>query len=173
MLGKNYAHFNVKVYIAKHFGFYLMAKKSNRLIYIFLLLVYIIVSTVCSYSYGIKFVNDSPRYLNYALNLRQGFYIEPHNFWYFGYVLFIYVIKLFNQTYFAIIISQYVLGYLAVIAIYETGLILFNNRIRALLPALLYIGFFEIPAWNSYILSEPFYISFTCFSIYFSCCHLY
>src|SRR5690606_26724078 len=46
-------------------------------------------------------------------------------------------------------------------------MLLFNHKLRALFPALLMIGFIEIPMWNSFILSEPFYISFTCFSIYF------
>ena len=110
---------------------------------------------------------DSERYLSYARNLSEGFYIEPHDFWYFSYVLFIYTIKLFSQESSVIIICQYIIGYLAVVAIYETGLLLFNHKLRALFPALLMIGFIEIPMWNSFILSESFYISFTCFSLYF------
>src|SRR5690606_39449101 len=77
------------------------------------------------------------------------------------------IFKLFSQESSVIIICQYIIGYLAVVAIYETGLLLFNHKLRALFPALLMIGFIEIPMWNSFILSESFYISFTCFSLYF------
>lgn len=133
----------------------------------YLLILYSLVSVICFQYYGIKIMVDSERYLSYARNLSEGFYIEPHDFWYFSYVLFIYTIKLFSQESSVIIICQYIIGYLAVVAIYETGLLLFNHKLRALFPALLMIGFIEIPMWNSFILSEPFYISFTCFSIYF------
>jgi hypothetical protein len=42
---------------------------------------------------------------------------------------------------------------------------LFDNQKVALLTALCFILFFEIPTWNSYILAESIYASFTCFSI--------
>lgn len=133
----------------------------------YLLILYSLVSVICFQYYGIKIMVDSERYLNYAANLRSGFYVETHNFWYFGYVAFLYIIKLFSQDNLVIIIGQYFLGYLGVLAIYEAGRLLFSNKFQALFPALLMIAFIEIPMWNSFILSESFYISFTCFSIYF------
>lgn len=39
--------------------------------------------------YGIKVVKDSARYLEYASHLENGFYFDPHNFWYIGYPLYI------------------------------------------------------------------------------------
>lgn len=133
----------------------------------YLLILYSLVSVICFQYYGIKIMVDSERYLNYAANLRSGFYVETHNFWYFGYVAFLYIIKLFSQDNLVIIIGQYFLGYLGVLAIYEAGRLLFSNKFQALFPALLMIAFIEIPMWNSFILSESFYISFNCFSIYF------
>src|SRR5699024_5616757 len=101
----------------------------------YLLLIYGAVALICFYSFGIKTMTDSYRYLNYSSNLAHGFYIEPHNFWYFGYVVFLYTLKLFSQEYLAIIIIQYFFGYLAILAIYETGILLFNNKTRALFSA--------------------------------------
>lgn len=140
---------------------------APRPIHGYLLVLYGLVSIIAFQYYGVKIMADSERYLSYAMGLREGFYIERHNFWYIGYVLFVYVIKLFSQENLTIILSQYVLGYLALIAIYESGKLLYGNKLQAIIPALLMIGFIKIPLWNSYILSEPFYISFTCFSLYF------
>lgn len=140
---------------------------APRPIHGYLLVLYGLVSIIAFQYYGVKIMADSERYLSYAMGLREGFYIERHNFWYMGYVFFIYAIKLFTQENLAIVVCQYILGYLAVVSVYESGRLLFGNTLQALLPALLMIGFIEIPMWNSFILSEPFYISFTCFSLYF------
>lgn len=140
---------------------------TPRTIHGYLLALYGVVSLICFHYYGVNVMVDSERYLSYAMGLREGFYIERHNFWYMGYVSFIYAIKLFSQENLAIVVCQYILGYLAVVSVYESGRLLFGNTRQALFPALLMVAFFKIPMWNSYILSEPFYISFTCFSLYF------
>ena len=44
--------------------------------------------------------------------------------------------------------------------------LLFNNSTGALITGLLSILFIEVAAWNSYVLCESIYYSFTCFSIY-------
>jgi hypothetical protein len=41
-----------------------------------LLVLFLLVSTIIFFQVGIKNVIDSPRYLNYASNLEDGFYIE-------------------------------------------------------------------------------------------------
>ncbi|MEO5975807.1 MAG: hypothetical protein ABIS36_06650 [Chryseolinea sp.] len=111
-------------------------------------------------------VNDSARYIEYATNLSTGFYFDPHNFWYFGYALFIFMIRIVSKDYLALIVVQYFVSYLAVLSLYKTSLILFNDSRAALLTAAGFALFIEIPTWNSYILAESLFISCTCFSLY-------
>lgn len=131
-----------------------------------LLITYFLVSFYLFQTYGVKVVNDSERYLTYARNLQAGFYFDAHNFWYFTYSLFIYCIFLFTENPFWIIIAQYVVSFLSIIALYKTYKLVFEDKLGACLSALLYILFIEVVAWNSYILCESLYCSLTCFSLY-------
>jgi len=124
------------------------------------------VSIFLFHRYGVKIVNDSERYLVYANDLKHGFYFDNHNFWYIGYVLFIFIIQLFYKGLLAIVFTQYFLSFIAVIALYKTALLLFNNTRSAVISSVSYILFFEIPTWNSYILCESLYCSLTCISLY-------
>lgn len=117
---------------------------------------------------GIRVVSDSPRYLEYANELKAtGLFIDPHNIWYIGYPIFILAIQSIHNSLEAIIIAQYVLSMVAVICLYQASLVLFDNKKVAFASALLYIIFFEISIYNSYILCESLYISSIAISLYF------
>ncbi len=131
-----------------------------------LFIVYCGVSFYLYQSLGIKVVNDSERYLTYADKLQSGFYFDAHNFWYFTYSLFIYFIQLFSKNLLWIIVAQYLLCFLSILALYQTYLCLFSDKRGALITALVYIFFIEIISWNSYILCESLFCSLTCFSFY-------
>lgn len=131
-----------------------------------LLLGWLIVNYVLYVHLGLKVVNDSARYLEYAGSLRKGFSFDPHNFWYFTYVLFIYLIKFISANNFVIIIAQCALSLIGTAALYRTSLNLFNDRKSALITALLYICFTEIQAWNFYVLPESLYASLLCITFY-------
>jgi hypothetical protein len=126
---------------------------------------YVTASFFLFINYGIKYVNDSQRYIEYATNLKNGFYFDPHNFWYFGYAIFLFSVRLVSEEFLYIILTQYLLCYLACLALYRSSIMLFDNQKVALVTALSFILFLEIPTWNSYILAESIYASFTCFSI--------
>lgn len=129
-------------------------------------ILYWLISLIIFSKYGIKFVIDSPRYIEYASNLAQGFYFDPHNFWYIGYAIFIFLVRIINEDLMTIAICQYLLSYLAVIALFKTSIIIFKNERVAFISAFLYIFFIEIISWNSYILPESLYLSAICFSLY-------
>jgi len=61
-------------------------KISKPIALLWVTFAYLAMASVLYYKYGIKVVYDSPRYLNYAQNLHQGFYVDSLNFWYFTYV---------------------------------------------------------------------------------------
>lgn len=117
--------------------------------------------------YGVKIVNDSDRYLEYARNLKNGFYFDKHNFWYIGYVFFIFVVQLIHKGPFAIVVAQYLLSFIAVLALYKSSLFVFKDTQSATITAVSYMLFMEILTWNSYILCESLYCSLTCISLYF------
>lgn len=113
-------------------------------------------------------MDDSPRYIEYANGLASGFYFDSHNFWYIGYSLFLLLMfKLFGGSITAVVVGQYVLSFLSVIALYRSSVILGSSRVSAVITCLLFLAFADISLWNSYILTESMYTSFTCFSFYF------
>ncbi|MEI9917201.1 MAG: hypothetical protein WDO14_00195 [Bacteroidota bacterium] len=118
--------------------------------------------------YGVKVVSDSPRYIEYANGLASGFYIDTFNIWYIGYVLYLLVVfKVFAAGITGAIVGQYVLSFLSVVALYRTTFLLSRSTVSAVVASLLFVAFPDISQWNSYILTESLYISFTCFSFYF------
>jgi 4-amino-4-deoxy-L-arabinose transferase-like glycosyltransferase len=139
---------------------------NQKLYPLTLFILYLLVNSFNFYQHGIKLVNDSARYIEYATNLHDGFYIDTFNIWYIGYPLIIFLFQFFTSGYELLIVFQYVLGLLAVYALYKTSLNLWNNPLSAFITGALYILFIDIAQWNSYVLTESVYASFTCFSIY-------
>lgn len=125
-----------------------------------------IVSGLLYLRYDVVIMGDAFRYLEYAKNLKQGFYFDPHNFWYIGYVIFIFIVKLISGKAIAIVIAQYVLNYLAILSLYQTSILLFSNKRSALLASIIYILFIDLMMWHSFILCESFYVSMLCFSFF-------
>lgn len=128
-------------------------------------LLYSIVSLFLFTRYGVKYVNDTGRYLEYAQNLKSGFYFDPHNFWYIGYVSFASIVQGVFHSLLAQVILQYILYFFALLAIYKTSLLLFDDKLSATAAAVGMILFIEMPMWNSYLLTESLYTSCTCFSL--------
>ena len=118
---------------------------------------------------GVKVSNDSFRYLEYAENLREGFYVERHNVRYIMYVFFIYIVDFLpnDNLHFAIIFFQYLLSGISLIFLYKGLKILFRKEIVATIACVLCLLFLEFSFWNSYVLCESLYLSATSISIYF------
>ncbi|MEP4531889.1 MAG: hypothetical protein ABJ004_02305 [Cyclobacteriaceae bacterium] len=129
-----------------------------------IVMVYAAVSFLLFNQHGIKVVTDSHRYLAYAEELKDGFYFDPHNFWYLGYVLFIFFIKSFGGGITSLIIAQHIIGLLGALALYFASARIFSNQKTAAITAMAYILFIDIISWNSYVLCESFYMSMLCFS---------
>jgi hypothetical protein len=128
-------------------------------------ILYSIVSLILFAHYGVKYVNDTERYLEYAQNLKAGFYFDPHNFWYIGYVSFVLFVQLVFHSLLAQVVIQYILYFFALLAIYQTSLLLFDDKLSALVAAIGMILFIEMPMWNSYLLAESLYTACICFSL--------
>jgi 4-amino-4-deoxy-L-arabinose transferase-like glycosyltransferase len=129
-------------------------------------LVYLLINAPLFFIHGIKEVNDTHRYIEYANRLSEGFYFDPHNFWYIGYTIYIWLIHLFHNSSIAIVVGQYLIGFLASISLYKTSFIIWQNKRSALITVLLYLLFIDISSWNSYVLAESIFVSFICFSMH-------
>lgn len=127
-----------------------------------LVVLSILLNATLFYLFHIKIVNDSHRYLEYATNLQSGFYFDPHNFWYFGYVFFLYVF----QSLGVVIFAQHLLSVVAIVYLFKLYLKIDNHKVRAFLAGLVFLFFYEINLWNNYILTESIYVSFTIFLFY-------
>ncbi len=128
--------------------------------------VYFCMSLYLYNKYGVKIMNDSPRYLSYTENLSGGFYFDPLNFWYISYVFFIAFIKLFSENHAIIILAQYILGFVATFSIFGVTKRLTNNLKLAFLSALIFIFFPDNLNWHSYVLTESFYCSILSITFY-------
>lgn len=129
----------------------------------------ILISTLIFKQYGVKIMVDSARYLEYANSLKEGFYIDPHNIWYFTYTLFIFIIQALSgsENELNIVIAQYILHLISLFFLYKTCFNLFKSYNTSFICVIVYLLFYEVTLWNSYILCESIYISLTCISFYF------
>ena len=134
--------------------------------FLFIVLAFIVINAALFYKDGVMVVTDSARYIDYANNLHNGFYFDPHNFWYIGYSLYILVIQLLHGDILWIVMGQYLLSLLSVISLYHASLQIWNNKWSALCTAICYLLFIDISSWNAYVLTESLYTSFTCFSLF-------
>ena len=132
-----------------------------------LLIVWAAVNGGLYVHYGVKVVTDSPRYLDYAQKIADGLgWYEPHNVWYLGYVVFVLMVKGLFTTNGAIVAAQVLMHGLAAAILYRTSYRLFVSRGSALITALLFLGWIEVPAWNFYVLAESWYVSLICLVLY-------
>ena len=133
---------------------------------IIIFLSFIILNSVLYSFLGLKVMADSPRYLMYAEEmLAKGFYIDPHNIWYVGYVLFIWFFKYLGLSLYYVILFQYIFSLIAVFSIFFSAKIWSGSWAGAWIAAMLYLLFFEISIYNSYILCESLFVSFISISL--------
>ena len=133
---------------------------------LFCLLSYVIIAFISYYFLGVKVVNDTTRYLEYSESLKNGFYLDPHNKWYLGYVIFIFLNKLLSENLFFIVVAQYFIGLIAVLALYKAIFNLSKSKIAAFFGTLYFILFLEPITWHSYLLAESLLASCICILLY-------
>ncbi|MFC4873609.1 hypothetical protein [Negadavirga shengliensis] len=141
---------------------------STKVHLAFLTASFALLNTFLFRQLGIRVVNDSPRYLEYAANMgTNGFYIDPHNIWYIGYSFFILGVRSVHDSLGAIVLAQYLFSFMGLIAVYFAAGKVTANWLMALATAMLYLVFFEISIYNSYILCESLFVSMNAICLYF------
>lgn len=133
-----------------------------------LTILFILINGALLMKQGIMTDDDTWGYLQYAAEIReQGLFFKPHLFWYIGYTLFILGANTLIPGLEGIVVFQYSLAYIALIAIYFTSINIYQNPKTALLTGLWFLGFFMISFWNLFIYAESLLISLYCISFYF------
>lgn len=131
------------------------------------LFIYVVISIISYHFYGVKVVNDTERYLEYAEGLKNGFYLDPHNKWYLGYVIFIFLGSLITESFFTIVLAQYLIGLIAVYSLFKAIYNFSKSNSAAFIGTLYFILFIEPITWHSYLLAESLLASFICILLYF------
>jgi len=145
----------------------LTTSKQNKHIFV-LGILFFAINFILYQKLGIKFANDSFRYLEYSTQiLDEGNFYRNHDLWYLGYVLFITCTKIISSNSELIVLFQILLSGVAIFSLYFASKLLFQDELAAFVTSLTYLLFLEISYWNFYILTESFYSSMMCFSIFF------
>ena len=116
---------------------------------------------------GVRIVNDSERYMEYAHEIAKANFYQEHNIWYFAYCGFLAFFFKFGLGVKSIMFAQIILSLVSVVALQKTIENFFKNNFTALITTLAYVAFAEIATWNVYILTESLFISCICFALYF------
>ncbi len=129
-----------------------------------LLFLWAIIQFILFQKHGIKVVNDSHRYMEYANNLLEhGTYIDQHNKWYLTYVLFISGCFKLGLGVTGVVILQTLLSGFAFFLLSRAVQDHYPNQknIGIILLALL-IFWVKLSEWNFYVMTESMYISLLC-----------
>ena len=118
---------------------------------------------------GIQYWLDSERYLMGAESLLNGIPIIDRGNQYFGYMIFIALIKLIGLPLEFVIIFQIIISIIAAITLFNLAKYITGNSISGYLAISLYMLNPFINTWHTFILTESLYSSF----VIFSCWALY
>ncbi|NME66390.1 hypothetical protein [Flammeovirga aprica] len=140
---------------------------SRKVGYTVVSVMYVILSMVIYDKYGVKVVTDSGRYLESSENVFELIKYQGHNFWYLGYILFLFVLRSIYDNLHFVIAIQYILSFASVLLLFESLFIITKRYKISTILAVIYILNLEVISWNSYILCESFYISCIITLIYF------
>ncbi|MDZ7607341.1 MAG: hypothetical protein U5K79_17550 [Cyclobacteriaceae bacterium] len=139
---------------------------NSRYHFLSLAILFLLINGFHYFRYGIVLMYDSYEYLRIAQDVVDGIYPDVHYRWYSGYVMYLWVINSMAGGFGIIVLGQYVFSALAVWALYHTSLSLWGSRSAAYLASCAFLVFLDISMWNSFVLAESLFISFTYISIY-------
>jgi 4-amino-4-deoxy-L-arabinose transferase-like glycosyltransferase len=116
--------------------------------------------------HGIVEAYDTPRYISEADKIIETGKIElSYNYWSSGYIFTIYFFKRLGFDLASVVAFQMLASLLALFCCFKAGEKIYNKQ-AAFISAFLYIGYVEICWWNTYILTESLFMSFTLISFY-------
>lgn len=130
--------------------------------------IFVLVNGFWFLKMGVMTDDDTWGYLQYADEIREnGLFFKPHLFWYIGYVLFILATNSIIPGLGGVVVFQYIIAYVALIALYYAGINLYQNPKAAMLSCIWFLGFIMISFWNLYLYAESLMISLYCISFFF------
>lgn len=141
-------------------------RHSSYTDYTLLIIGWAIINFTLYQMIGVRVVNDSTRYIDYANEiLTRGIFLQDHNRWYISYALYLAALQWLGLGIYSAIGGQVIFSVIAVLCLYETGL-LFNGRKAGLYTAFAFLLWITLSQWNFYVLCESLSISLTAISFY-------
>lgn len=110
-------------------------------------------------SRGVKTGVDSEVYISNARSILAGDTITGIDFWHIGYSYFLASIFWIGGNLLTVILSQIILSGLALIALFSLAYKLSGDKRVAVIASLLFVGWFKIHEWNTFIYSESLFTS--------------
>lgn len=135
--------------------------------YVFVLVFFCAIQFALYETQGIRIVNDSNRYMEYAHAIAQGDLYQDHNVWYFGFCGFMGLFFKFGLGIKSIILAQVLISACSVVLLQKAMEKLSGNVLASFVTSLAYLCFIEVSSWNFYILTESLFISAICIFLYF------
>lgn len=116
---------------------------------------------------GVKIVHDSHRFIYFAQHLPEsGPFVYHHSDRYISYIWVLSFFRHLAGGFPALVFSQVMFSGLAILALYKATRKLTNAETPALVAVTLFLLWVELSAWNFYIMTESFYISFALITFY-------
>jgi Dolichyl-phosphate-mannose-protein mannosyltransferase len=132
---------------------------SDRALYAFLFLVWLLVQSAFFIKYGARTSVDSQLYLTDATNLLAGKWPEGRSIWYISYSAFLAFIFFFGGNNEVVVFVQIALSGVAIFFLYRLAMEIFAERNVAILSVLFYLLWFKIHEWNTFLYTESVFTS--------------
>jgi hypothetical protein len=126
-----------------------------------ILLVYWALTQLAIFNFlGVRTSVDTPIYVQDARDLLSHLTVsDVHDFWYISYVALVGMCLKFADGLHAVAYCQIFLSGLALLALYKVALVISSDKKVALIAGFLYVFWFEIHTWNTFIYTESLFIS--------------
>ncbi len=132
---------------------------SNRILFVSLFLLWLLIQTVLFLKFGARTSVDSELYLTDAMNLLNKQLPQGRNIWYISYSAFLAFIILFGGSNTAVVFVQILLSGVAAFLLYQIAMEIYNKRNVAILAVLFYLLWIKIHEWNTFLYTESLFTS--------------
>jgi hypothetical protein len=132
---------------------------SNRTLFVFLSLLWLLIQAFLFIRFGARTSVDSELYLTDAANLLYGQLPEGRSIWYVSYSAFLAFIFFCGGNSIIVVFVQIFLSGVATLCLYQLALEVYGKRNVAILAVLFYLLWIKIHEWNTFLYTESLFTS--------------
>jgi hypothetical protein len=132
---------------------------SNRTLFVFLFLLWLLIQAVFFIKFGARTSVDSELYLADAMNLLNRQLPEGRSIWYISYSAFLALIFFFGGSNIAVVVVQILLSGVAAFYLYKIAMEIYSKRNVAIMAVLFYLLWIKTHEWNTFLYTESLFTS--------------